>query len=253
MGRLIVNGDDFGMNERCSRAIAFALREGLITHASMMANGAFFDGAIVLAREHGFFDRIGVHFNLTEGEPLTEAICRIPDFVSDRRFHKQYMKVPRPLSRDEQDAVFQELFAQAERLREAGVGMAHADSHHYVHNLVFLAPIVARVCKATGVARVRLARTFDTREHPRVTENRIDNAWWRGEGFVTTEHFGRLSDVWNAVVPDNTEIMTHPDFDDRGVLVDRTTIINGRPAELKTLIRPLLPTMRQTAFAPESE
>lgn len=227
MKRLTVNGDDFGMNERCSRAIARAFDEGMITDTTMMANGAYFDEAVALAGERGFSDKIGIHFNITEGEPLTEAIKDLPAFVSDGRFHKQYLKRPYPLSGDESDAVYRELCAQIERIRSAGISVTHADSHHYIHNDSYLAPIVARVCREYGINKIRLNRTFDTAQRPRVTENRIENSWWREQGFMTTAHFGRLADVKEIAVPDSTEIMVHPDLDREGCLIDRTGMTGG--------------------------
>ena len=98
-----------------------------------------------------------------------------------------------------------------------------------VHNLLYLAPIVAGVCREYGVGRIRLNRTFSTPERPMVTEGRIGNSYWREQGFVTCEHFGRLSDVIGRPIPDNTEIMVHPDFDKDGNLIDRTGIEDGCP------------------------
>ena len=120
MARIIINGDDLGMNESCSRAIMQAMEEGLITHTSMMANGAFFNGAVALAKERGFADRVGIHFNLTEGAPLTQGITRIADMVKDGRFCKDYLNAPRTLNESEYEAVYRELRAQAQRMRDAG-------------------------------------------------------------------------------------------------------------------------------------
>ena len=238
MDRIIINGDDYGMNERVSRAIAQAFREGLITHTTMLANGAYFDAAIRLAREEGFFDRIGVHFNLTEGEPLTGDIGMIDDFVTDGRFNKRYLSCPRPLSPVEREAVFAELSAQAVRLERAGIRVTHADSHHYIHTLTEIAPIVAELCARRGIRRVRLNRTFDTAERPRVTEGRVDNGFWR-EGFDTTERFGRLSDVRDGI-PAGTEVMVHPDFDRGGALIDRIGMRDGYPTGENLFCPPII-------------
>lgn len=222
---LIINGDDYGMNKRCSAAIAQAFAEGRITSATMMANGAYFEEAVAMAKERGFADKIGVHFNLTEGAPLTEDIRSLSDFVSGGRFHKQYLNNPRPLSGEEKEAIRRELAAQAERLRQAGIGITHADSHHYIHHGSEIAPLVAQVCQAYGIGRVRLSRTFGAAERAHT----VPNSWWRERGFVTTRHFGRLSDVVGIEIPDGTEIMVHPDFDRSGVLIDRVGVADGYP------------------------
>lgn len=216
MGRVIINGDDFGMNKRCTLAIAQAFGEGLITDTTIMANGEYFDYAISLAREQGFSDRIGIHFNLTEGAPLTRDILSVEAFVSGGYFHKAYTKAPQPLTDTGRNAVYAELTAQARRLLDAGIDITHADSHHYIHNIPYLAPIVARVCCENGIGKVRLQR--DLGSAVGFEEN---NSSWRGQGFLTTAHFGKLSDVISGDIPDDTEIMVHPDLDIDGRLIDR--------------------------------
>ena len=108
-------------------------REERITDTTMIANGACFEKAVLLAGKEGFLDRIGIHFNLTEGIPLTDGIRSIPDFVCGGAFCKAYVRDPRPLSEEEQNAVYAELTAQADRVVNAGICITHADSHHHVH------------------------------------------------------------------------------------------------------------------------
>ncbi len=227
--RLFINGDDYGMNRSCSRAIAEALGRGLIDGTTMMANGEYFDEAVKLSFERGFQDKIGVHFNLTEGRPLTTEITKITAFVRDGVFHKEYICSSRPLKNDEKNAVYSELSAQAERIKKAGINVVRADSHHYIHTIEHLAPIIARVCREQGIRQIRLNRTFDTPERPAVTVGRINNDFWRKNGFDTTDYFGRLSDLKLGIADGCTEIMVHPDYDKKGNLIDRTGVADGFP------------------------
>ena len=159
MRTIIINGDDYGLNERCSRAIAEAFAEGLITDTTMMANGAWFDEAVALAKEQGFADRIGVHLNLTEGVPLTEGILREPRFVKDGRLYKGYDRKTR-LTASEKEAVYRELTAQVEKILGAGLTLTHADSHHHIHTGVYIAPIAVKVCQEHGIDKIRLHRNL---------------------------------------------------------------------------------------------
>ena len=219
---VIINADDLGMNEACSRAIAQAFSMGLVTDTTMMATGEYFDGAVRLAKEQGFFNRIGIHFNLTEGIPLTTDICRAEKFVKSGRFHKGY-DGSIPLTATEEKAVYKELSAQVMKLKNAGIVMTHADSHHYVHNMPYLAPIVVRVCKMHGIGKVRLQRNFGEAENPKV------NAYYREQGLRTTDYFCRLRDIENGMVPDNAEILVHPDYDRNDRLIDRMGMQDGYP------------------------
>lgn len=220
---VIINADDFGMNKSCSRAIAQAFSKGYVTNATMMATGGYFDEAVALAKEQGFFDRIGIHFSLTEGVPLTEAICCVSDFVSDGRFHKRY-DPQKPLIVSEENAVYEELTAQVMKLKSAGIRITHADSHHYLHNAPFLAPVFVRVCREQGIERIRLQRNLGVSENADAI-----NAFYRAQGLRTTEYFGRLRDLEDIDIPDNTEILVHPDFDKDGRLIDRRGMEDGYP------------------------
>lgn len=224
--QVIINGDDFGMNERCSRAIAQAFALGLITDATVMANGAYVEEAAALARQEGFLDRLGIHFNLTEDKPLTQEICRCAQFVRDGRFHKDY-DWQQSLSAREQDAVCRELSAQADRLAQLGIVPTHADSHHYIHTARHVLPLVLRVCRAHGIRKIRLCRNLgDNIDAAYAAEI---NAEIRRQGFVTTAFFASLRRLGGADVMDNTEILVHPDFDGNGVLIDRAGVKDGVP------------------------
>ena len=225
---IIINADDFGLNEHCSKAIAQTFREGLITDTTMMATGEYFNEAVELAKEQGFFDRIGIHLNLTEGEPLTEEIKGFPEFVTDDMFNKQY-KCTKPLSKAAKDAIYRELTAQVEKIQNAGIQITHADSHHHIHTAIFIAPIAARVCKEHEITKMRLHRNIGGISGLKLIAKNKYNNWLRKQGFKTTEYFGSLRDIKNAELPDNCEIMVHPDLDKNDVLIDRHGMDGGFP------------------------
>src|SRR4030088_2090898 len=71
MKNLIVNADDLGWTAGVNRGIAEAHRNGLVTSASLLANGAAFVDAIQLSRQTPNLG-IGVHLNLSDGLPLAQ-------------------------------------------------------------------------------------------------------------------------------------------------------------------------------------
>ena len=228
--KIIVNADDFGLNERNSKAIAEAFDKGLITDTTVLANGEYLDEALTLAREKGFFKKLGVHLNLTEGEPLTEDIKGCPRFVTDGRFNKVYnQNRTSPLKKAEKAAIEKELDAQISRLEAAGVKLTHADSHHHIHTAVFVAPIAERVCKAHGINKMRLHRNLGNINAVKRFVKKKHNRRLRKQGFITTDYFAYVMDIRDSEIPDNTEIMVHPDFDKDGVLIDRRGMENGFP------------------------
>lgn len=225
---IIINADDFGLNEHCSKAIAQAFKEELITDTTMIATGEYFDEAFSLAKEQGVIDKIGIHLNLTEGEPLTEEIKSCPRFVTDGRFNKQYNR-SKPLAADEKAAIYKELTAQVEKVQRAGITITHADSHHHIHTGLFIAPIAVKVCKEYGINKIRLHRNFgQISSIKRLVKNKYNN-WLHKQGITTTDYFAYPADIENSEIPDNTEIMVHPDFDKDGNLIDRLDVENGFP------------------------
>ena len=211
---VIVNADDFGMNESCSRAICEAFRLGLVTDTTMMANVRYFDEAVRLAKENGFFDKIGIHLNMTEGEPLTEEIKAFPEYV-------------REPTRELESAVYAELRAQIEKLRDAGIAITHADSHHYVHTTESVIDVAVKVLKEYSIRKVRLRLNLG--DVPDTEKSEVINQRLRNEGFVTVKHFVKLAHTKQSGIPDNTEILVHPDYDRYGRLIDRRGVENGCP------------------------
>ena len=73
--------DDFGISTARNEGIIKAMEEGVVTHASLMANGLAAEEAVALARERGLLDRLSLHLNLTEGHPLLGR--HVPSLLSD--------------------------------------------------------------------------------------------------------------------------------------------------------------------------
>ena len=71
MKNLIVNADDLGWTEGVNRGIVEAFHHGIVTSASLLANGAAFAGGVDSARSAPGLG-VGVHLNLTDGPPVAD-------------------------------------------------------------------------------------------------------------------------------------------------------------------------------------
>ena len=78
--RIIINADDFGYSISINKAILEAFKNNIISTTTLLANMPGFDDACEIAQRENLTDKIGIHFNLSEGEPLTEPIKRIRKF-----------------------------------------------------------------------------------------------------------------------------------------------------------------------------
>ena len=71
MKNLIVNADDLCWTEGVNHGIAEAFRNGIVTSASMLANGTAFAGGLEVAQRAPGLG-LGVHLNLSDGAPLAD-------------------------------------------------------------------------------------------------------------------------------------------------------------------------------------
>ena len=239
MNQLIINADDFGLNESCTKAIVEAFDKKLITDTTVVANGAAFDLAVSLAEDAEIGENIGIHFNLTEGVPLTEKIRQCPMFVSDGVFIGKIDRLKR-LSSFEKEAIYEELSAQICRIEASGIHITHADSHHHIHTAVFVAPIVVRVCKEHGVNKIRLHRNIGNISFVKRVVKKLYNQWLRNQGFIVTDYMGSLEDTYITDVDRLLEIMVHPNYDKDGLLIDQSDEKDGCPVgdDLTNLPKP---------------
>ncbi|VVM39932.1 Chitooligosaccharide deacetylase ChbG [Pseudomonas fluorescens] len=158
--QVIVNADDFGLSPNENTVILGAFQAGVISSATAMANMPAFEAACAMARHPLLAGRIGLHFNLTYGRPLSQGILTRANFcdstgVFDLNLPRHRMR----LNRLDRDAVQEELQAQWQRCLDNGVRPSHLDSHQHVHNIWPIGEIVARFAASQGVA-VRLARNM---------------------------------------------------------------------------------------------
>lgn len=242
---VIVNADDFGLDERVNRGIVLAFERGLVSSTTVMANQLGFDEAVELAHERRLEDHVGVHLVLTQGEPLTEPIRRLERFCDPGGSFRVWPSEGRAwhLSAVERDAVLAELRAQVLRVRGAGLPVTHLDSHHHVHNVWAVGGCVIAVARAEGVPRVRIARNcgsgigfasglYKRLFNRRVARNGLAATMWFGE----VEHWLHLrASGAEAASLDDFEVMTHPVLEDDGRLVDAVST----PADLANLLQPV--------------
>ena len=155
---LIVNADDLGWTEGVNRGIAEAHRNGIVTSASLLANGAAFASGVELARTTPALG-VGVHLNLSDGEPVAE-----PELVTSLLNHRGELegKPENLLLRLARRSVLlneieQEWDAQIRKVRDVGIEPTHLDGHRHVHMLPGLFEIALRLAKKHGIAAVRIS------------------------------------------------------------------------------------------------
>jgi predicted glycoside hydrolase/deacetylase ChbG (UPF0249 family) len=211
--QVIVNADDFGLSAGENAVILGAFQAGIISSATIMANMPAFDAACSLALHPLLEGRIGLHFNLSSGRPLSRRILTRRTFcdlagafdlnLSRRRFW---------LSREDRHAVTEELEAQWQRCLDNGLRPSHLDSHEQVHNIWPIGEIVARFAARQGIP-VRLARNLGQNQSlpQRVLKDLLNRRLNRLAG-ATADYVCTPQDLRNAAPPCDgiLEIVAHP-------------------------------------------
>ena len=149
--RLIVNADDFGLAGSVSTGIIDVYQAGQLSSTTLMVNMPGTEEAVDLAERHPGLG-VGLHFNLTEGRPLTDARSLVD---SDGAFLLRGELIRRSIrGRVEPSEIARELTAQLDRFVSLGLTPTHLDSHQHVH----MVPTVFRAMAPVLRERVRALR-----------------------------------------------------------------------------------------------
>ena len=247
---LVVNADDFGFTPDVNDGIIDAHRRGILTAATLMANGEAFDDAVRRSREVRSLD-IGCHLVLIGGRSL---LTRRP----------LPLTVPQLMSALARREVrpYEELAAQVRRILDSGIHPTHLDTHKHTHLAPPVLDAVARLGEEFDIRWVR--RPFDfplnvlrgtvprlkrmTSDAMGLLRRRFHRVLER-HGCRTTDHFagfqitGRfrtaeLVELLASIPPGTTELMCHPGRCGEALRAARTRLKESREHELAALIAP---------------
>ncbi len=216
--KLIINADDYGLDENRTRAIQECFARGLITQTTVMVNMPWADQSVEEAKALGIADRIGLHLNYTEGVPLTDEMRSNRTFcdrdgVYTGVFHRSKFK-RFFMSKVERSAVATEAKAQMEKYLAYGLPLMHLDSHHHSHTDWTIACEALPIARKLGFRSVRLSRNLG---HAlggikMLYKNYFNHALHKA-GFATSNYFcGFEVDAIRSLVGQDVsvEMMTHP-------------------------------------------
>lgn len=261
--QLILNADDFGLTKGVNEGIVRAHREGILTSATLMANGPAFDHAVALALANPSLG-VGCHLVLVGGQAVAPA-SDVSSLV-DSQGHLPaslgalVMRVSAGAIR--RADIERELSAQIEKIRHAGISPTHLDTHKHTHAHPRVLEALGRVAQMTGITRIRKPI------------ERLRDSWTGGAPFTqlvaasvartVTLKFRALSRKYGLRSPQNflglastgsispaalrrmidtlpdgqTEIMLHPGICDSDLSQTGSRLQHGRELEMNALMDP---------------
>jgi hopanoid biosynthesis associated protein HpnK len=268
MKQLILNADDFGMTRGVNEGIIRAHRDGVLTSATLMANGAEFDDAVSRAKSNPKLG-VGCHLVLVGGSAiaprekissLADANGNLPESLAGlvARLSSGFIRMK---------AIERELRAQIEKIRSAGIEPTHLDTHKHTHAHPKVMEAVGRVAKELGITRIRkpmenLRDSWETTRHEtsgRTMEliaaaaARAVTPWFqtiaRKYGLRSPDHFlglamtgglgpAALRRMIDTLSDGSTEIMLHPGICDTDLANSGSRLQDQRETELQGLLDP---------------
>lgn len=209
--QILLNADDFGKSHDVNSAICRCFDDGIIQRTTIMATERLFDEAVILSREHNFFDKVGLHLNLDDGVPLSNEMRNNTHFCEDGHYKDRIFlnsKYRYFLSRNDRHCVKREIEAQMTKYLEAGFTLRHFDSHHFVHNNLSIIFIVSKIGKRLGFQSTRLMEIKPSESMPKRLYKSILNSYLKRR-FNTSGQFLQKIDSFN-IVKGSVEFMVHP-------------------------------------------
>ena len=213
---VIINADDFGMSLSVNDAIMAAFERGLLSSTTLLVNMAGFDDAVKKIHAHSLTN-VGLHLNLFEGKPLTEAMNTVPCFVENNLFHGK--AVPPLIPGQYQEIIYYELKAQIEKFLQIGFLPMHLDSHAHRHTNWTVGGILIRLAEEYSIPAIRQSNNLRKTSFKRKFMTTCYNH--RLGRLRKTTYFGNIPEATAALtkISGVMEVMCHPRFDaDRHLL-----------------------------------
>jgi chitin disaccharide deacetylase len=276
--RLIVNADDFGLTAGVNRAIVEAHNDGVVSSATLMANGASFDDAVAAARSAPKLS-VGCHVVLVDGSPVSSPGA-VDTLVAIRSDHpeKFYSRLPAFSARAmfggfDRDQLVTEITAQIRKIQAAGIQVTHLDTHKHTHIFPEVLVAMLRAARVCGVCAIRNPFIPKKSTHGRLFKGKGD-LWKRygqarmlhsfsrqfrqrtkraglltPDGLVGMIETGSLESAGYrallrqaiASLPDGTwELVCHPGYNDADLRAAGTRLLDSRDEERRLLVSPEL-------------
>jgi hopanoid biosynthesis associated protein HpnK len=267
--RLIVNADDFGLTAGVNRAIVETHIGGVVSSATLMANGARFEDAVTAARSAPNLS-VGCHVVLVDGTPVSppgalDTLLAIRSAEPDKFYSSLSAFAARAmLGGFDRDQLVAEVTAQIRKIQATGLPVTHLDTHKHAHIFPEILAALLRAARICGVrairnpivpvkalharqfkgkarlwkryGQVRILHTFSGQFHQRTKRAGLvtpDGVL----GVIETGSVGiSLLRQTLASLPEGTwELVCHPGYNDADLRAARTRLLDAREEERRLL------------------
>jgi len=240
MINFLLNADDFGISSAVNESINRCFQQHLLQKTSIMVNMPCSEAATNIAFKNGFDKKVGLHINLTEGYPLTDAIKSTLFCDEYGKFTSNGRKTINRIFLDSEvkDAVGKEVEAQCKKYIDCGFTLLHCDSHQHIHTSISLVNIIISILEEYNFQSVRICRNIPINQirglkksYKEIVNKKLGyfNSTHNNNN-MAFEYFGSMTDAEQSIGEyrlsgKRIEVMTHPGIITNGQIID---ILNNK-------------------------
>lgn len=221
---LIINADDYGLSESSDNTTTMLHRMGIVSSATVVANGDGFKEAVNALHEYPHLDT-GVHLCLDGPYNIGGNYSTITDSVTNQFFdlYQIIHKLKRFLVNESE--IYREYCLQIEKVMDHHIEVSHLDHHHHLHVYLPVLRSMIKAAKKYGIRYIRPQKMvfYENRNYFKHIYRNIHHLYIKSkiqtiDGLYSPSiidnydyefHFKRLSDllkIKNKII----EIMLHP-------------------------------------------
>jgi len=181
---VVVTADDFGYNDEICQGIEIGHIQGLISEASLIANGTSRDLAVQIAKRNPGLG-VGCHLTLQEFEPFTSH-----PFVASLRYKSNFSLFLRITfaTKKQLSAVVAEMHQQIQWIRNQGIAVTHLNGHNHFHMHFRLLKRIHALAKHHDIHWVRITEPGFRQQLRR--SRLFDKMLIGATSFLAHQHFG---------------------------------------------------------------
>ena len=159
--RVIINADDLGATEAVNDAILELMARKCVTSATLLANGPAIT-KVVRELVHFPYCSFGIHLNITEYWPISSEKGLTPILDKTGAFNGVLNTNPKGIGKRFSllAAIAREWSSQIESLLAQRIKLSHFDSHHHVHTLPVLFPVLKYLQRRFGIRKARISKNI---------------------------------------------------------------------------------------------
>lgn len=229
MRQLIINADDYGLTPGIDDAICDLFEAGVLTSTTALVT--WMEKASAAKLKKVAQGRIGLHFSLTTGKPVSDVFKGVGILTRSGMFKS---RSEFDLHSFTEEMIREELDLQLDRFRSLfGEYPSHIDSHHHIHKYKKVYDVLSFYSERFGYPLRKRFLSAKEEKKSTVSPHTLFYRFNPAECWTVR----KLRNVLRSVREGVSELIVHPGYSDR-LLKMRSSFNRQREIEFQSLLNP---------------